>query len=332
MSTPVFNTNFVKVFVALLFVGVGFFVVAMPRETAATQGQRWDTPPPPTSYRTSTFQINCYNYQGAVNALVGDLDEVNINLNGAYPPCGEPVNIYDALIESTPNGIKVPSGVLVKFCLSNTTPRIGVPACIEQGDTSVVSTILAEAYETPALQAIVGGNAEPVMLEKTTLSNFVIMGRVPETVSRDITSGVTAPATEAASAAALKFPPSAAELKAIEAKIIQLQEQLTTLLRQISGTAATAAPNAVQSPAKITQWMYRGSSGEDVRRLQEFLAKDRALYPEGIITGYFGTLTEKAVQRFQKKYGIVNSGDPITTGFGFVGPQTLKKLNDLLLQ
>ncbi|MDP2676969.1 MAG: hypothetical protein Q8O83_04795, partial [bacterium] len=43
-------------------------------------------------------------------------------------------------------------------------------------------------------------------------------------------------------------------------------------------------------------------------------------------TNFFGSLTEKAVQKFQKKYGVALEGDP---GFGFVGPKTRVKLQEV---
>ena len=46
------------------------------------------------------------------------------------------------------------------------------------------------------------------------------------------------------------------------------------------------------------------------------------------ITGYYGSLTTRAVQLFQAKYGIISSGSPFTTGYGFVGPKTRAKLNE----
>lgn len=64
------------------------------------------------------------------------------------------------------------------------------------------------------------------------------------------------------------------------------------------------------------------TSNGEVSRLQRFLARDGAIYPEGDITGYFGLLTQKAVQRFQARYDIVNSGSPATTGYGSVGART----------
>ncbi|MDP3784688.1 MAG: peptidoglycan-binding protein [bacterium] len=81
---------------------------------------------------------------------------------------------------------------------------------------------------------------------------------------------------------------------------------------------------------RFTAKLGNGSRGEEVGALQTILAKDPAIYPEGLVTGYFGPLTEAAVRRFQAKYSIVNSGDPQSTGFGLVGPKTRSKLDELL--
>ena len=67
-----------------------------------------------------------------------------------------------------------------------------------------------------------------------------------------------------------------------------------------------------------------GAKGEDVSRLQQFLAKDSSIYPEGLATGYFGALTQKAVTRFQQKNNI-------TPTRGYVGPLTRTKLEVLVL-
>ncbi|NOY35922.1 MAG: peptidoglycan-binding protein [bacterium] len=79
----------------------------------------------------------------------------------------------------------------------------------------------------------------------------------------------------------------------------------------------------------FTKALWKGMKNNDVKKLQELLASDSSIYPEGITTGYFGRLTEKAVQRFQEKYGIVSSGTPDTTGYGLVGPKTMAKLNEI---
>lgn len=72
--------------------------------------------------------------------------------------------------------------------------------------------------------------------------------------------------------------------------------------------------------------MSLGMTGEDVRQLQTLLASHKDVYSEGIITGYFGSLTLKAVQRFQVKYDVVVPNGP---GYGHVGPKTRAKLQEV---
>jgi len=76
--------------------------------------------------------------------------------------------------------------------------------------------------------------------------------------------------------------------------------------------------------ASISRGLTVGSQGDDVRALQEALASMPDVYPEGLVTGYFGSLTRAAVAAFQMKYGVVSSSaDP---GYGYVGPMTRAKL------
>jgi hypothetical protein len=63
-------------------------------------------------------------------------------------------------------------------------------------------------------------------------------------------------------------------------------------------------------------------SGSDVEGLQTFLSMNAYIYPEAAVTGYFGPLTQAAVQRFQTAQGVVSAGTPATTGYGVVGPNT----------
>ncbi|MEN9413180.1 MAG: hypothetical protein RLZZ342_267 [Candidatus Parcubacteria bacterium] len=72
--------------------------------------------------------------------------------------------------------------------------------------------------------------------------------------------------------------------------------------------------------------MSPGESSAQVRELQTFLAADTSVYPEGLITGYYGALTTAAVQRYQCKYSIVCQGTVATTGYGRVGPMTLAEM------
>ena len=75
--------------------------------------------------------------------------------------------------------------------------------------------------------------------------------------------------------------------------------------------------------------MY-GDREEEVKLLQTWLAKDKKVYPEGLVTGYFGFLTERAVIRFQEKYASeILTPQGFSKGTGIVDELTLKKLNEL---
>ena len=74
-----------------------------------------------------------------------------------------------------------------------------------------------------------------------------------------------------------------------------------------------------------------GMKNQDITRLQTFLGQDSLLYPENLVTGYFGALTKQAVIRFQEKYANeILTPLGLSRGTGFVGPATLKKLNELV--
>lgn len=51
-----------------------------------------------------------------------------------------------------------------------------------------------------------------------------------------------------------------------------------------------------------------GSRSDEVKAIQEILKTDSDVYPEGYVTGYYGSLTEKAVRKLQKKCGIPETG------------------------
>ncbi len=82
--------------------------------------------------------------------------------------------------------------------------------------------------------------------------------------------------------------------------------------------------------AAIARHLDFGDNGSDVSELQTYLAADANIYPAGLVTGYFGALTQAAIQRFQTAQGIVSSGTPETTGYGRVGPQTMARINSLM--
>lgn len=67
-----------------------------------------------------------------------------------------------------------------------------------------------------------------------------------------------------------------------------------------------------------------GSKSDAVKALQAILAADPEIYPEGLITGTYGPLTARAVERFQRKHGLAQ--------LGAIGPETLERLRGMLAQ
>jgi hypothetical protein len=73
--------------------------------------------------------------------------------------------------------------------------------------------------------------------------------------------------------------------------------------------------------AMLTRQLEMGMSGADISTLQTYLAQDVTIYPQGLVTGYFGFLTKSAVSNFQDRNGI--------SRVGRVGPQTLAFINSI---
>ncbi len=89
-------------------------------------------------------------------------------------------------------------------------------------------------------------------------------------------------------------------------------------------TATALAFSVVLIPSLASaEMLYRqlelGSRGTDVSSLQTFLSTDASIYPSGLVTGYFGSMTKSGVVRFQARNGI--------SQVGRVGPQTLAVIN-----
>lgn len=96
-------------------------------------------------------------------------------------------------------------------------------------------------------------------------------------------------------------------------------------VRFLLGTSLVVAALVVAAMPAVTyaDTLYRqlelGMSGADVSSLQTFLASDPTIYPQGLVTGYFGALTMNAVSNFQTRNGIA--------AVGRVGPVTLIAIN-----
>ncbi|MEK7654438.1 MAG: peptidoglycan-binding protein [Patescibacteria group bacterium] len=56
--------------------------------------------------------------------------------------------------------------------------------------------------------------------------------------------------------------------------------------------------------AQLAQILRFGTRSTEVEDLQKLLKQSPEIYPEGLVTGYFGPLTEAAIKRFNEKNGI----------------------------
>ncbi|MDD2677798.1 MAG: peptidoglycan-binding protein [Candidatus Paceibacterota bacterium] len=103
----------------------------------------------------------------------------------------------------------------------------------------------------------------------------------------------------------------------------ELQAQITALLAQITTLQQQLAQAQGQTSSGVCFYtdLQQGMTSAEVSKLQTQLKLDPTVYPEGLVTGYFGPLTLKAAKAFQAKYGIITTG--------YVGPLTRAKLNEL---
>lgn len=121
------------------------------------------------------------------------------------------------------------------------------------------------------------------------------------------------------------------QIEQLKAQIIILQAQLGIVSPSEPKPLPIPTPTPVPSECPVfSHTLRRGvsdaSTGGEVTKLQKMLAEDPNVYPERLVTGYYGSLTEKAVQRWQTKQGVVYSGSAETTGYGVVGSQTRAKI------
>ena len=107
--------------------------------------------------------------------------------------------------------------------------------------------------------------------------------------------------------------------------ISALLQQMQALQAQIDVLRASQKALQIQTATEFNAFVTSlslGSRGDAVTALQALLAANPDIYPEGLITGYFGRATERALKRLQKENGLEQ--------VGFVGPRTRALLNRLL--
>ncbi len=118
--------------------------------------------------------------------------------------------------------------------------------------------------------------------------------------------------------------------------IQQLLEQIASLKKQIADLIAQQQGGSVVPPVSCSQissnLSFGMTSNSQVTCLQQFLKNQGTdIYPEGLVTGFFGNLTKEAVKRFQEKYASeILTPLGLWGGTGYVGSSTRAKINQMI--
>lgn len=90
---------------------------------------------------------------------------------------------------------------------------------------------------------------------------------------------------------------------------VAMMAQIQVLLSQIQALQSQIAGMKNQVTTLIKTGLQQGTTSVDVTKIQQLLASDPTIYPEGKVTGYFGQLTANALKRFQERYSIRATGE-----------------------
>lgn len=121
-----------------------------------------------------------------------------------------------------------------------------------------------------------------------------------------------------------------------EKLILELLAQIQELKNEIAKVQAQINEkmgSTLFSCQRLENNLYYGMRNNlEVRCLQQFLkSQGSEIYPQGLVTGNFLSLTQTAVIRFQEKYAdAILAPLGLEKGTGFVGSLTRAKLNELL--
>lgn len=88
-----------------------------------------------------------------------------------------------------------------------------------------------------------------------------------------------------------------------------LIERLRVLVTQLLELRSKMTEVQAEIKEEIRVGLSEGMTGDDIKKIQEILATDKTIYPEGMVTGYFGPLTKSALRRFQEKFELKVTGE-----------------------
>lgn len=118
-------------------------------------------------------------------------------------------------------------------------------------------------------------------------------------------------------------PQTRAKLNEVFASSMQALTPPASASSQASAVSAVLAgiPSRTLNP---------GERNDQVKLLQQLLAGDKSIYPEGTASGFFGPATVRAIQKFQLKHDLIKSTTDV--GSGRFGPKTKAKFEEVFGQ
>lgn len=106
------------------------------------------------------------------------------------------------------------------------------------------------------------------------------------------------------------------QIEELKARVSELQEKVEKMRSE--------QQTLREETDALRRELREGMRGEDVEKLQEVLATDSSVYPEGLVTGYFGPLTKAAVRRFRMEHDLGEKDE--------VSGKSLEVLNRLITE
>ncbi|MCA9361335.1 peptidoglycan-binding protein [Candidatus Kaiserbacteria bacterium] len=106
----------------------------------------------------------------------------------------------------------------------------------------------------------------------------------------------------------LPVTPVRAETDSSSTDVSELLKVLKGLMEQVAELKAKLADVRGEIRDVLRDGLEEGVENEDVREIQRLLAEDKTLYPEGLVTGYYGRLTTEAIKKFQLRHDLTVTG------------------------
>ncbi len=201
--------------------------------------------------------------------------------------------------------------------------------------TEIISVVIIPSLQGKTISSENPDQAIPFFWEASTIDETDIIEQPAS--SSEAPAGAKEENQENINSKYLEKPINEMSEREIEDIISEIEKLLTQLKKRLNEFKSVGVrplqPEQVEiSCEKFENNFSYGAKGDQVKCLQEFLtSQGKEIYPEALITGFFGRLTKKAVIKFQEKFtDDILSPWGLSKGTGFVGETTIKKINEII--